>query len=68
MPDYAACISCVCGAKYERSTVLLPIKDVGEFACTGCGNVMERWRGRLVPTFKRIETPETGEGAGRRVD
>jgi hypothetical protein len=40
---------------YERRLVDLPIKDVGEFACEKCGNVLERWRGRLVPTFKRTE-------------
>ena len=41
---------------YERRVVDLPIKDVGEFACEKCGAVLESWRGRLVPTFKRTET------------
>jgi hypothetical protein len=41
---------------YERRLVDLPIKDVGEFACEKCGNVLESWRGRLVPTFKRAES------------
>ena len=53
--DHAACVICVCGAKYERKVVKLPIKDIGEFACETCGHVMERWRGRVVPTFKSIE-------------
>jgi len=42
---------------YERRVVDLPIKDVGEFACEKCGAVLESWRGRLAPTFKRTEPP-----------
>ena len=54
--DAARIVSCSCGMTYERRVVDLPIKDVGEFACEKCGAVLESWRGRLVPTFKRTET------------
>ena len=52
------CITCPCGAKYERGEVNLPIKDIGAFECHGCGAVLERWYGRLVPTFKLLALPK----------
>lgn len=48
------CISCKCGAHYEREDVQLPIKDIGIFECRECGDVLERWAGRVVPKFTLI--------------
>lgn len=48
------CISCKCGAHYEREDVQLPIKDVGIYECLECGAVLEHWAGRIVPKFKLI--------------
>lgn len=56
-PNSIACIWCDCGAKYERAEMRLPIKDVGIFECFGCGAVVERWHGKLVPAFKLIALP-----------
>ncbi len=47
-------IQCGCGACYERRERLLPIKDIGVFACEECGERIEIWSGRTVPVFKRI--------------
>ena len=59
MSGESSTISCNCGARYQRTPVLLPIKDVGEFTCTVCGHTIERWRGRLVPKFKQLASAET---------
>lgn len=53
-----ACVWCACGARYERAEVRLPIKDVGIFECFHCGEIMDRWHGRDVPTFRLIARPE----------
>ncbi|WP_395645871.1 hypothetical protein [Terricaulis sp.] len=55
----SACIWCNCGAKYERVEVRLPIKDIGIFECQFCGEVLERWSGRLVPAFKLVSPPDS---------
>lgn len=57
IPVFSACVACACGAKYERAEAHLPIKDVGAFECQVCGEVIERWHGRVVPTFKRVAAP-----------
>lgn len=59
LPTYSACVRCPCGAKYERAEAQLPIKDIGIYECSHCGHVLERWHGRVVPTFKLIELPQT---------
>jgi len=51
----------LCGARYHRREVLLPIKDVGIFECQCCGVVVERWHGRLVPVLKLFDTPKEDE-------
>jgi len=57
MAETGRIISCeVCTAKYVRTEVLLPIKDVGICECAYCGSELERWHGRLVPTF-RLHAP-----------
>lgn len=61
-PNSIACVWCDCGAKYERAEMTLPIKDVGIFECHGCGVVMERWHGKIVPAFKLIAMP-TGKSS-----
>ena len=53
-----SCVWCVCGAKYERAEVQLPIKDIGIYDCCVCGSVIERWHGKAVPTFKLLEAPQ----------
>lgn len=60
MQQHPTTVSCACGATYSRILVQLPIKDVGEFTCFVCGNVMEQWRGRVVPKFKRLEQAKPG--------
>jgi hypothetical protein len=57
LPVFSACVACVCGAKYERAEAHLPIKDIGIFECQVCGEVLERWHGRIVPTFRLIQKP-----------
>jgi hypothetical protein len=47
-------VSCRCGTLYERVWVILPIKDVGVFDCVACGERLELWHGRSVPTFRAI--------------
>jgi len=49
-------LHCACGACYERRERMLPIKDIGLFACEACGERIEIWSGRTVPMFKRVET------------
>lgn len=60
-PADITCIQCACGAKYERAAVHLPIKDIGVYECRVCSEVIERWHGRSVPTFKLIEIPPRKE-------
>ncbi len=48
-------VSCRCGALYERVWVSLPIKDIGAFDCVACGQRLELWHGRAVPTFRAID-------------
>ena len=57
LPVFSACVACACGAKYERAEANLPIKDIGIFECEVCGDVVERWHGRIVPTFKLVQRP-----------
>ena len=38
IPAFDACVSCACGAKYERAEAKLPIKDIGMFECVVCGD------------------------------
>jgi hypothetical protein len=59
MPVFSACVACACGAKYERAEAQLPIKDIGIFDCQVCGEVLERWHGRAVPTFRLVAKPAT---------
>ncbi|QGZ96082.1 hypothetical protein [Terricaulis silvestris] len=59
LPAYSACVACACGAKYERAEAQLPIKDIGIFECQVCGEVVERWHGRSVPTFRLVQNPTT---------
>jgi hypothetical protein len=59
IPIFSSCVSCQCGAKYERAEAHLPIKDVGIYECCVCGEVLERWHGRDVPMFKLIARPES---------
>jgi hypothetical protein len=54
---FSACVACACGAKYERAEAQLPIKDIGIFECQVCGEVVERWHGRVVPTFRLVAKP-----------
>jgi hypothetical protein len=64
LPTFSACIWCACGAKYERAEAQLPIKDIGIYECVHCSAVLERWHGRVVPTFRLIERPrEEGSNA-----
>lgn len=48
-------VECACGVCYERIERQLPIKDIGMFACEGCGARVEIWSGRSVPMFKRMK-------------
>jgi hypothetical protein len=57
MPSEPTILHCGCGACYERRERVLPIKDIGLFACELCGERVEIWSGRTVPLFKRIESP-----------
>lgn len=59
MARYTTCITCACGAKYERGEARLPIRDVGIQECRQCGGVLERWQGKTVPIFRFIGAPET---------
>ncbi len=63
IPIFSTCVACACGAKYERAEAHLPIKDVGAFECQVCGEVLERWQGRDVPTFKLIAPPRASSAA-----
>lgn len=58
MSRFTTCISCECGARYERAEAHLPVKDIGIYECSHCGCVLERWHGRTVPEFKLVHTPE----------
>jgi hypothetical protein len=58
MPVFSACVACACGAKYERAEAQLPIKDIGIFECQVCSEILERWHGRVVPTFRLVAKPE----------
>lgn len=57
MSRFTTCVSCACGARYERAEAHLPIKDVGIYECHHCGLVLERWQGRVVPEFKLLDLP-----------
>jgi hypothetical protein len=52
------CVSCACGAKYERGEARLPITDVGIQECHHCGIVIERWHGKIVPVFRLVSVPD----------
>ncbi|MFT3729396.1 MAG: hypothetical protein QM759_16350 [Terricaulis sp.] len=58
MTAYTSCIQCVCGARYERAEVHLPIKDVGIFECQHCSAIIERWHGKTAPLFRVAELPK----------
>lgn len=53
------CVTCACGAQYERSEARLPIRDVGIQECAHCSAVLERWQGKLVPVYRLIGAPQT---------
>ena len=63
MNQFNACLSCVCGARYERAEVQLPIKDIGLFECHLCGAVLERWHGKIVPLFRLLNLPGAKHGS-----
>jgi len=58
IPVFTSCVTCACGAKYERAEAHLPIKDIGVFECQCCGEMIERWYGRDVPLFKLVSKPD----------
>ncbi len=48
-------ISCACGARYERFTVELPVKDTDDFSCEVCGTQLASWyKTRHVPNHTLI--------------
>lgn len=57
MTSVSTFISCTCGACYERCEVILPIKDVGIFECDDCGQKLDWWHGKRIPTFRRVGAP-----------
>lgn len=57
MPVFNSCVTCSCGAKYERAEAHLPIKDIGTFECQCCSAVIEHWSGRDVPLFRLVSRP-----------
>ncbi len=57
MSRFTTCVTCACGAKYERGEVRLPIRDIGIQECEHCGAVIERWHGKVVPIFRLVSTP-----------
>lgn len=57
MSQYTMCVTCTCGAKYERGEVRLPIRDIGIQECAACGAVLERWHGKTVPIFRAMSMP-----------
>jgi hypothetical protein len=59
MLHFNTCVSCTCGAHYERAEVALPIKDVGIYECHHCGEVLERWHGKTVPQFRLLAAPQS---------
>ena len=61
MPQYTTCLSCACGAKYERGEVKLPIRDVGVQECHHCGATIERWQGKVVPIFRLLSVPKSNK-------
>ncbi|GAN00527.1 hypothetical protein U91I_04193 [alpha proteobacterium U9-1i] len=52
MLHYNTCVTCDCGARYERAEVRLPIKDIGVFECHDCGKMLEHWHSQTVPHFR----------------
>ncbi|HRK64630.1 MAG TPA: hypothetical protein PLN53_09565 [Terricaulis sp.] len=59
MSRYTMCVTCACGAKYERGEVRLPIRDIGIQECNHCGDVIERWHGKVVPIFRFVSAPQS---------
>jgi len=58
MAQYIMCITCACGAKYERGEARLPIRDIGVQECHHCSAVLERWHGKVVPIFRLVSAPK----------
>jgi hypothetical protein len=59
-------VTCQCGTVYERTEVHGWIRGVGQHCCVICDEVLETWRGPVMPVFRLVRMPNaTTEEWGR---
>ncbi len=63
MSANTTCVSCACGAEYERTKARLPIKDIGIYECHYCGARIEQWHGNVVPVFRVLNAPKAKDSS-----
>lgn len=55
LPRIVECPGKDCRARYERTTMSLPLRDADSKNCEACGIEMESWSTTRMPMYKRID-------------